>query len=112
MLNCVQYYGHWKKLTPNSFSDLNGEKIYNVAIEKQFIDTEKCYVSFLDAFLLCFSSYYNFGVRFPKDISTTLEMIQRYVLNDHPDSGTKSKKVSASKKKVISLIKKLKDTSL
>lgn len=87
---------------------MNGEKLYFVATEKELID-KNGYSTFTSAFHVCFALFFNFGMKFPKDVSTTLEMIQRYILQDHPDTGTKSKKVESSKKKVISLISKLKE---
>ncbi|CAH0555858.1 unnamed protein product [Brassicogethes aeneus] len=89
--------------------DMSGQKIYNVAMEKNLI-SDKGYPSFTEAFYICFCLFFNFGVKFPRNVSTTLEMIQRYILNDHPDTGTKSKKVEASKRKVIALITKLKNS--
>lgn len=63
--------------------------------------------NFTEALKMCFAMYFNFDLMYPKDVSTTLEFIQRYFYKIHPDSGTKSKKLSTSKKRVINLINKL-----
>lgn len=65
------------------------------------------YFTFIKAFKVCFALYFNFNIMYPKGICTTLEMIQRYHLKIHPDSGTKSKKICMSKKKVVNLITQL-----
>ncbi|CAH0564387.1 unnamed protein product [Brassicogethes aeneus] len=63
--------------------------------------------SSLEGIKLAFGLYYVFNLEYPKETSTLLEFIQRYFLKIHPDSGTRSKKLRASKTKVISLINKL-----
>lgn len=62
--------------------------------------------SFEEALKLLFAVYFNFNLMYPKKVSVTLEMIQRYFFKVHPDSGTKSSN-TPSKKKVISFINKL-----
>lgn len=68
--------------------------------EEIFEDT-----SFIETFLVCFGLYFVMNLVFPKEAATTLEMIQRFHLKIHPDSGTKAK--SASKGKVLTLMKNL-----
>ncbi|XP_063903736.1 uncharacterized protein LOC135123169 isoform X3 [Zophobas morio] len=88
--------------------------IINCTVENQFyIYMEKERVvqckSFFQALECCFSLYFIFNLHYPKETSTFLEMIQRYFLKIHPDSGSKSRKLSASKKNVLGLMRKLRD---
>lgn len=62
--------------------------------------------SFEKAIKLLFAIYFNFNLMYPKKISVTLEMVQKYFFKVHPDSGTKSSH-TPSKKIVISFINKL-----
>ncbi|KAK4882214.1 hypothetical protein RN001_005533 [Aquatica leii] len=55
-------------------------------------------IHFTEALQIAFALYFNMNLEYPKAISTTLEMIQRYFLKIHQDSGTKSQKISSSKK--------------
>lgn len=71
---------------------------------------ENGYDNFLIAFQVAFSIFFNLNLQFPKKLSITLEMIQRYFLKIHPDAGTKSKKTPRSKQRVINLINSLKKT--
>ncbi|CAH0559188.1 unnamed protein product [Brassicogethes aeneus] len=74
---------------------------------KVFLEREEIFedTSFIESFLFCFGLYFVMNLMFPKEAAATLEMIQRFHLKIHPDSGTKSK--SASKGKVLTLMKNL-----
>lgn len=63
--------------------------------------------SFTEAFIVMFSLYFILNLEYNKQISATMETIQRYVFKIHPDAGSKSKNVSSSKKKAINLINSL-----
>lgn len=63
--------------------------------------------TFFEALRVVFCLYFNFNLMYPKILSVTMEMVQRYYFKHHPDFGTKSNKKSTSKKKVIALINKL-----
>lgn len=67
------------------------------------------YTSFTESFKICFALFFIMNLEYPKKLSTTLEMIQRFIFKIHPDSGTKSKRVPGAKKKVIALMVKIKD---
>ncbi|KAK4886629.1 hypothetical protein RN001_002900 [Aquatica leii] len=69
----------------------NGTSVY---LEK--VKVTDC-IHFTEALQVAFAIYFNMNLKYPKAISTTLEMIQRYFLKIHPDSGTKSQKISSSK---------------
>lgn len=56
---------------------------------------------------MAFGAFFIFNLEYPKNYCATLEMIQRYFLKIHPDQGSRSKKQSATKKKVIGLMTKL-----
>lgn len=79
-------------------------------VEHEIIQANGC-TSFVEAFKIFFALFYIMNLEYPKKLSTTLEMIQRYIFKIHPDSGTKSKRVPTAKKKVIALMVKLKDHS-
>lgn len=57
------------------------------------------------AFKFMFAAYYIFNLCYPKQLSHTLEFVQRYFLKLNPEQGTKSKKGTISK--IISLLTKL-----
>lgn len=76
---------------------------------EKMITNKNAYETFSQAFRVCFFLYFIFNTQYGKEVSTTMEMVQRYMFKLHPDSGTKSKKISSSKRKVISLITKLKN---
>ncbi|XP_018564290.1 uncharacterized protein LOC108905764 [Anoplophora glabripennis] len=78
---------------------------YHVAIEKELINNGT--TDFVSAFQQCYAMYYICNMQYPKSLSCTFEFVQRYYMKTHPDQGTKSKIFSASKKKVIALMKKL-----
>jgi hypothetical protein len=59
----------------------------------------------METFEVVFSLYFNLNMRYPKNVSNTLEFIQRYILNINPDQGSKIKKKNLNK--IISLINKL-----
>lgn len=83
---------------------LDRHYIHSVFVEKEKITSS---LSLMTAFEVMFSLYYNFNIAYPKENSLTLEFIQRYIMKIHPDQGTKSKKKTAGKLKIISLINKL-----
>lgn len=78
--------------------------IFEVYFEKQKILECK---NVFDAISCTFGLYFILNLEYPKEISTFLEMLQRYFLKIHPDNGSKSKKITSSKRKVISMIKSL-----
>lgn len=79
---------------------------YAVYAEKILIMEE---TSFLEALKILFCSYFNFNMKYPINCSSTLEFIQRYMLKIHPDRGSRSSKITYSKRKVINLMTKLND---
>lgn len=78
--------------------------LFRIYFEKEEILTSETLV---DAVMETFGLYFILNLEYPKEISTFLEMFQRYHLKIHPDIRTKSKKKSSSKKKIIFLIKQL-----
>ncbi|KAG5871480.1 hypothetical protein JTB14_032194 [Gonioctena quinquepunctata] len=79
--------------------------IYYVYFEKENIGNDG-EATFLDALKVAYA-YFILNIKYPKDLSTTMEFLQRMFLKIHPDSGSKSKKVSAVRKKVFNFINKL-----
>ncbi|XP_070163042.1 uncharacterized protein [Polyergus mexicanus] len=71
------------------------------------IQIERTYC-FYEALEMLMSAYYVFNMEYPTHCACTLEFIQKYFLNIHPISGTKSRKV-ATKYKVLSFFNKLRD---
>lgn len=61
--------------------------------------------TFIDGFMGCFGLYFVLNLMYPKPIAITMEMVQRFHLKIHPDSGTSA--TSASKGKVLILMKNL-----
>nr|XP_023012729.1 uncharacterized protein LOC111502798 isoform X1 [Leptinotarsa decemlineata] len=61
--------------------------------------------TFEEAFQLAFAIYFNFNLKYPANISLTMEFIQRYFFKIHPDSGSKANKPSFSR--VVNLMNKL-----
>ncbi|KAG5875152.1 hypothetical protein JTB14_025585 [Gonioctena quinquepunctata] len=80
------------------------KNIYLLYYEKCCVDEKGCQ-SFDDAFRIAFAFYFNFDLKYPSDISLTLEFVQRYFFKIHPDTGPKANKASFSK--IINLINKL-----
>lgn len=66
------------------------------------------YADFLMGLKVAFSLYFLLNLVYPKKFETTLEFIQRYFLKIHPDQGNKTKKATASRKKVFTLMNNLK----
>lgn len=81
-------------------------KFYIAMEGKILLNNTSCH-DFMEALRIVFCLYFIFNLMYPKDLSLTLEMIQRYYVKHHPDYGTKSSKKSSSKKKVIAFINKL-----
>lgn len=75
-----------------------------MVIEKNVFSSVETFDAALE---MAFGAFYIFNLEYPKNICTTLEMIQRYFLKIHPDQGSRSKKQGATKKKVIGLMTKL-----
>ncbi|KAK4885821.1 hypothetical protein RN001_002092 [Aquatica leii] len=69
-----------------------------ISVYFEIVKVTDC-IHFTEALQVAFALYFNMNLEYPKAISTTLEMIQRYFLKIHPDSGTKSQKISFFKKK-------------
>lgn len=63
--------------------------------------------SVMEAIKIAFGFYFIFNLEYPKEVSTVLEAIQRYFFKIHPDKGSRSKKQSFSKKRIIALINKI-----
>lgn len=77
------------------------------------LTTDTGFNTFGEAFQFAFALYFNCNLKYPSGISLSLELLQRYFLKIHPDSGTKStpqsKKNKNLKSRVISLINKLRN---
>lgn len=71
------------------------------------IQIERTYCIY-EALEMLISTYYIFNMEYPTLCASTLEFIQKYFLNIHPTSGTKSRK-GATKYKVLSLFNKLRN---
>ncbi|KAG5880129.1 hypothetical protein JTB14_027503 [Gonioctena quinquepunctata] len=80
--------------------------IYYVYFEKENVGNDG-EATFLDALKVAYALYFILNIKYPKDLSTTMEFLQRMFLKIHPDSGSKSKKVSAVRNKVFNFINKL-----
>lgn len=89
------------------FSANNQGKEFFVYLEKTKV--MKC-DSFLESFMICFGMYFVMNLEYPKEISLFLEFIQRYYMKIHPDTGSKSKKLPLSKRRVINLMNQLRNT--
>lgn len=63
---------------------------------------------FYEALQMLMSSYYIFNMEYPANSTCTLEFIQKYFLNIHPISGSKSRK-TATKYRVLSFFNKLRN---
>lgn len=61
-----------------------------------------------EALKFCLALYFILNVQYPKQISCTLEMLQRYHLKIHPDTGSKSEGVTV-KRKVLNLMTRMKN---
>lgn len=72
---------------------MDGEITHNVA-----------YSTFGDAFKAAFGLFFILNCTYTKKFAMTLEFIQRYALKIYPDTGSKSKSIPKSKKKLITLI--------
>lgn len=81
--------------------------MFYLYIENVLIERTCC---FYEALEMLMSVYYIFNMEYPVKSACTLEFLQKYFLNIHPISGTKSRKVS-TKTKVLSLFNKLRDIS-
>ncbi|XP_074040911.1 uncharacterized protein [Leptinotarsa decemlineata] len=81
------------------------ENNFFVYYEKGAIN-QKGFSTFNEAFQIAFSLYFNLNLKYPSNISLTMEFVQRYFLKIHPDSGTKSRSVGL--KRVINLMNKMK----
>lgn len=90
--------------SPCHVSGNKGSSNFEVYFEKRKV--LECQ-QFLEGLSAAFGLHFILNLEYPKGVSTILEMVQRYFLKIHPDSGSKSKKISSSKRKVISLIKKI-----
>lgn len=65
--------------------------------------------SFKEGLEIVFALYYVLNLEYPKPAANSFESMQRYFLKIHPDQGTKNKKGSLSKSKIIGLLTKLRD---
>lgn len=63
---------------------------------------------FYEALQMLMASYYIFNMEYPTSSTCTLEFLQKYFLNIHPDCGTKSRK-STTKYRVLSFFNKLRN---
>lgn len=86
-------------------TDDTERRMFYLFIEAAQIERTYC---FYEALQMLMSSYYVFNMEYPTHCACTLEFIQKYFLNIHPDTGTKSRK-NATKYKVLSLFNKLRD---
>lgn len=86
-------------------TDDTEHQMFYIFIEAIHIERTYC---FYEALEILMSAYYVFNMEYPTQCACTLEFIQKYFLNIHPLSGTKSRKV-ATKYKVLSLFNKLRD---
>ncbi|XP_050312063.1 uncharacterized protein LOC126747450 [Anthonomus grandis grandis] len=77
-----------------------------IYLEKQQICSEG-YETLEEAFKVLFAIFFNLNIKYPPKTYVTLELIQRYIFKIHPDTGSKSKNVAATKKKIFSLLNKL-----
>lgn len=107
-----------KKLLPCLFANNYFTMYYLFSVNESERETFYVYVekelfvegtSFVDAFQLAFGLYFILNMKYPQKCSATLEMVQRYFLKIHPDSGSRCHKGDACKKKVLNLMKKLSD---
>lgn len=74
-------------------------------VEKQNTDLEG-YSTFLEALKVTFSFYFILNLKYPQKFDTTLEFLQRCFLKIHPDAGSKTTRLSATKKKVFNFLNK------
>ena len=72
-----------------------------------FFERKRINNSLYDSYTVAFALYYRANIQYPTKLSSTLEFIQRYYAKIHPDEGTKSKKKTISKNKVLRFINRL-----
>lgn len=63
--------------------------------------------TFIEAFKVLFATFMIFNIKYPKQISLTLELIQRYFFKINPSSPS-GNRMSTNTSKTISFIEKLK----
>lgn len=63
--------------------------------------------SFMEVLQETFALYYICNMAYPSELSATLEFIQKYFFKIHPDCGSKNKRQSSTKFKVLNLMNKL-----
>lgn len=79
-------------------------RIFYLFMEYKQIEITHC---FYEALQMLMSAYFIFNMEYPIQCACTLECLQRYFLNIHPSSGTKSRKVITFK--VLTFYNKLRD---
>ncbi|VEN62885.1 unnamed protein product [Callosobruchus maculatus] len=85
----------------------NAEPRFYLYVEKNLIHLDG-YETFIEAFKIAMAIFFILNLRYVRTLETTLELVQRYFLKIHPDAGSKTKKATASKRKVLNLLSNLK----
>lgn len=71
----------------------DGRKTYYIHMERQLVEPDHLnFKTYQDAFVVWFAFYFNFKIQYPKEVRTTMDMVQRYYFKIHPDSGGRMKK--------------------
>ncbi|KAJ3662388.1 hypothetical protein Zmor_006739 [Zophobas morio] len=81
------------------------QTIYHVVLKRQVVIPSV--VTLKDAVSWAFGLYFIMNLEYPDKVSAVLEMMQRFFLKIHPDQGSKSKRVTPTKRKVIGFMNKL-----
>ena len=87
------------------FLESDPQTIYHVVLERQVVIPSV--VTLKDAVSWAFGLYFIMNLEYPDEVSAVLEMMQRFFLKIHPDQGSKSKRITPTKRKVIGLMNKL-----
>ena len=87
------------------FLESDPQTIYHVVLERQVVIPSV--VTLKDAVSWAFGLYFIMNLEYPDEVSAVLEMMQRFFLKIHPDQGSKSKRITSTKRKVIGLMNKL-----
>ncbi|XP_031329792.1 uncharacterized protein LOC116167002 [Photinus pyralis] len=83
------------------------ENKYIVVIEK--IPINEGSGSFIGALKEFYACFFVFNMKYPSKANSTLEVLQRYFMKTHPDSGTKSTTYTKSKSAVIRFVQSFSD---
>ncbi|XP_031327771.1 uncharacterized protein LOC116166304 [Photinus pyralis] len=82
--------------------------LYFVYLERELVHHDG-YTTFIEALKVSFSLFFILNLKYPRNLCATMELLQRMILKIHPDAGSKSKKVCATRKKVFNFMNSIKE---